>query len=165
MWCRGGCDVLETTHHIFVECPAFKTTRLIHKTNLVAHVRQLLEPTDLPITAEDKANLTKYTERLFCDGKAWPGGVCRYYLGVVPSIEVILGSSRARTVPRLRLVTRLANTWHTEAIRLGGRIWGQLQRRCHPEWTKRREKEIQMREELERALPLHLRARLPATAG
>ncbi|KAJ7174789.1 hypothetical protein C8R46DRAFT_1252867, partial [Mycena filopes] len=81
-WCRAGCDVLETPHHVFVECPAFQSTRGSHRESLVRHIRQILDG-PVPVNELEARNLILTADRLFVDGNSWPGGLCRYYMGVV----------------------------------------------------------------------------------
>ncbi|KAK6996264.1 hypothetical protein R3P38DRAFT_2415420, partial [Favolaschia claudopus] len=65
-------------------------------------------------------------ENLFSDHIVWPDSTSLYYLGVVPSIAGELANPLNESIPIIvqRLMTRIANAWHTQAIRLASRIWG-----------------------------------------
>ncbi|PBK82418.1 hypothetical protein ARMGADRAFT_1141296 [Armillaria gallica] len=96
--CLAGCDALETIHHVFVICPSFQ------------HLR-----TD----AADNIHFT--------DGEHWPRHISQYYLGILPPLPSALTTKPSPFQSRC-IQTRLLHTWHSAAICLAGRIWGEHQK-------------------------------------
>ncbi|KAF8995602.1 hypothetical protein BDZ89DRAFT_1029558 [Hymenopellis radicata] len=126
--CPFGCGVLDTTHHIFVECPQFHHMRLDASTSAAHQASVMLNNADAPL-----ATVLQYStlaRALFRDGPRWPVGRSRFYWGILPKLPRV--STITPTSARDRLVHRIANIWHTEAIRLAGRIWGDYKRRTRP---------------------------------
>ncbi|KAJ7117390.1 hypothetical protein C8R43DRAFT_1037477 [Mycena crocata] len=136
----------------------FSQVKHTHNLALTANVSSLLDGPGLHLSNEAKEDVIRATGHLFGDNECWPDGQCQYYLGQVPPVLPLLQLGRRPSLTQSRLATRIAHTWHSEGIRLAGRIWGQLQRKSNPEWEERRQKDIRVAKDLERTLPLHLRS-------
>lgn len=129
--CPFGCPVLDTAHHVFVDCAAFAHLRLEALESVVRDITGLLAPEDrqsyvAPPFADDVRRLTSV---LFVDdASAWPMGVSRYYLGMLPPIP----ATRDLSVAHGRCLARVLACWHVGCIRLAARIWGQYKRSLSP---------------------------------
>ncbi|KAK7038135.1 hypothetical protein R3P38DRAFT_2696655 [Favolaschia claudopus] len=164
-WCRTGCKQLETPHHIFVECPSFEAIRINHKSAIVGHTRTLLDSSEGIVDDSSKTGLITLAENLLHDHEVWPTGQSQYFLGMIPSVNSTLPDFTTgtphKTVARTRVMTRLANTWHTEVIRVASRIWGELQRRCNHQRTILMRKEKEKLGEIWKSLPTHVQRCIP----
>ncbi|KAF9027239.1 hypothetical protein BDZ89DRAFT_987420, partial [Hymenopellis radicata] len=98
--CPFGCGALDTVHHVFVTCPTFHHLRRDAYSSLI--------------------------HALFRDSRQWPQNRSRFYLGVLPKLPEINTITPPRA--RDRVIRRIASIWHSEAIRLAGRIWGDYKR-------------------------------------
>ncbi|KAJ7203081.1 hypothetical protein GGX14DRAFT_307634, partial [Mycena pura] len=59
----------------------------------------------------------------------WPLKISQYYLGRIPRVHNhITRELISDTVKRRKLASHLSADWHTNAIRLAGRIFGSIQR-------------------------------------
>ncbi|KAK6972008.1 hypothetical protein R3P38DRAFT_2471305, partial [Favolaschia claudopus] len=128
--CRLGCKDLETPPHIFVECPSFDAIRLNHKTAIVGHTRALLQSSKGIVKQDAWPNILALAENLWQDHAIWPCGITQYYLGMIPSVFPALNPrseshQTSSPIALNRFGIRLANSWHTEAIRVTSRIWGE----------------------------------------
>ena len=124
-YCRFGCDQLETAHHVFVHCPQFRDLRDTAVAHLISETSELLAAAETP--APTQVALVQIASSLFADNEMWPLRSSRYYLGLTPIIPAHLVAPR--------LLQRVAHAWHLCAIRLAGRIWGDLKRRSKPPFT------------------------------
>ncbi|KAJ7460333.1 hypothetical protein FB451DRAFT_1271046 [Mycena latifolia] len=120
--CRAGCDAIEDQHHIFVVCERYAEWREKAAEDLYRRTNNKLA----------EKGIEEVNRSLFSDNKSiWPLHYSTYYLGHLPKIEPHLprkiGENGDRVV-RTRLAHHLASDWHTAAIRLAGRIWGDWQR-------------------------------------
>lgn len=137
LMCRHGCSAIETWHHIFLDCPVFTDLRETAAFQLVTETCKVLEGIDVPDSTlqyvRDSANTIFRDSSVF-----WPQHESRYYMGLIPPIEdIITIPTCVPGVTRVRVVTRIAQTWHSMSIRLAGRIWGNHKRRVAPYNTAR----------------------------
>ncbi len=131
-WCRFGCPVLESTHHVYANCPYFVGLRKTAALNLHNRVQTVLQSFRTELV--DHPDLQHYCSTIFSDGAIWPGGQAVFYRGLIPEISGLLhppSISHLSTLQISRLITRLANETHTSAIHLAGRIWGELHTAYH----------------------------------
>ncbi|KAK1229492.1 hypothetical protein PQX77_007442 [Marasmius sp. AFHP31] len=121
-WCSFGCTELETDHHIFAECPQFSSIRNQTTNRLTSSTESMVQKPLYALGKTDQDELIQLASRLFVDSDVWPTHRTRYYLGTLPDLT--------RAVSRIsqRTRTAIAQLWHTEAIRLAGRIWGDYKR-------------------------------------
>ncbi|KAF9019114.1 hypothetical protein BDZ89DRAFT_959528 [Hymenopellis radicata] len=126
--CPFGCGVLDTIHHVFVECPTFHHMRHDATASLVTHTRTILNNAGAPLLII--AHYCSLGRALFRDSQQWPLHRSRFYFGVLPKLPHINAITPTRA--RDQVVHRIANVWHSEAIRLAGRIWGDYKRRLRP---------------------------------
>ncbi|GBE78620.1 hypothetical protein SCP_0115090 [Sparassis crispa] len=123
--CHFGCDALETAHHVFVICPVFAPHREHARTDTLTETSGILTtaaaPDDLSVQILSSARI------LFTDHDMWPLYHARYFLGVLPPLP------EGETLPRRRLLLRIAHCWHRACIFLAGRIWAEYKRRLHPD--------------------------------
>ncbi|KAF9028044.1 hypothetical protein BDZ89DRAFT_1066395, partial [Hymenopellis radicata] len=139
--CPFGCGVVDTIHHIFVECPRYHHMRHQASTSAAHHASTILNNADVPL-----AVVTRYTRvahTLFRDSPRWPLAHSRFYWGLLPKLPRV--NPITPSAAHDRIVHRIANAWHTEAIRLTGRIWGDYKRGTRPvtdQQFQRKEKPI-----------------------
>ncbi|KAK7048603.1 hypothetical protein R3P38DRAFT_2870378 [Favolaschia claudopus] len=157
-WCRMGCKQLETPHHIFVECPSFEAIRINHKSAIAGHTRTLLDSSEGIFDDISRKRLTNVAQNLLRDNEVWPTGQSQYFLGLAPNLNT---ETALTTVAKTRVMTRLANTWHTEMIRVASRIWGELQRRCNHQRANFMRKEKERVGDIWRSLPPHVQRSIP----
>ncbi|KAK7027262.1 hypothetical protein VNI00_015351 [Paramarasmius palmivorus] len=136
-WCSFGCAELETTHHIFTECPRFAHFRTHAKDSLVSTTTSLVQRQPYHLTKDEQAAIVTASSQLFADTDIWPLKRTRYYLGSMPNISNIVHSLSTNQ----RAHTAIVQSWHVAAIRLAGRIWGEYRRvtspsRMRPERSK-----------------------------
>ncbi|KAK7032095.1 Nucleosomal histone H3-Lys79 methylase [Paramarasmius palmivorus] len=136
-WCSFGCAELETTHHIFTECPRFAHFRAHAKDSLVSTTTSLVQRQPYHLTKDEQAVIVTASSQLFADTDIWPLRRTHYYLGSMPNISNIVHSLSTNQ----RAHTAIVQSWHVAAIRLAGRIWGEYRRvtspsRMRPERTK-----------------------------
>lgn len=126
MSCRRCGFIRETTHHIFVDCPAFRHMRKEATKAMLAEVRRTI----MPMQADIWDAIVHASELIFCDGEmdgTWSLGHTRYYLGRVPDVFRIAHAGDAANGSDLRcLLIRVDSAWHLAGIRLAGRIWGDM---------------------------------------
>ncbi|KNZ80992.1 hypothetical protein J132_03286 [Termitomyces sp. J132] len=134
--CRFGCRLVsEDEHHIFVDCPRFADMRresyleVVHLTS--NKCSELIEKG--LITADTTRRLSHAAKSLFRDDSSvWPLHNSAYYLGRVPDVLRLLWSEidsvHGPSLEHRRQAHYFASAWHLSAIRLAGRIWGQVQR-------------------------------------
>jgi hypothetical protein len=122
MFCRFGCSSLEDAHHLFVECPFFEHLRDEYSRLLISDVDHMLANTSLPNSLS--SHLLHMVTHLFKDGVSWPLGSSRFYLGLIPPLLPPNLLNESLSLEATRLITRLAHSCHSHAIRLTGRIWG-----------------------------------------
>lgn len=126
-WCRFGCSVFETTHHVFAHCPTFASLRALALSSLRTEVAGLLATAESPATLT--SSLLRTTSALFeDDADTWPQYATRYYLGTMPPTSF----EEALSLADRRVVSSVCNAWHAASIRLAGRIWGDYKRRIRP---------------------------------
>lgn len=125
-YCTFGCPDVETTHHIFIDCPTFKQYRESATAELLRSVRTCLSDVDIPIATANR--IIRLSSNLFLDdAQTWPLHASRYYLGNVPRIT----SRSPQSLSEQRLFARITGLWHTSCIRLAGHIWGEYKRRIY----------------------------------
>ncbi|KAK0485574.1 hypothetical protein EDD18DRAFT_1083107 [Armillaria luteobubalina] len=96
-YCRLGCRAIESPHHIFMECPDFPVLRAAAESFL----------SDCSTT--------------------WPLTDTQFYLGHIPPLDHCLPqlSFNSRIV-RNCVLRNVHSAWHLVAVRLTGRIYGDL---------------------------------------
>jgi hypothetical protein len=83
------------------------------------------------------SGLLSIAKSLFKNGDIWPLHYSFFYLGLTPQIPWDLTEDgQSNSVSRRQLTYHISHDWHLEAIRLAGRIWGNVQR----EMARRNEK-------------------------
>jgi hypothetical protein len=114
---------LEDAHHIFVHCPRFSNLRDEYSKSLLSDTERLMSDSNLPPPL--LSHLQRTTVHLFQDNSSWPlHSSSRFYLGLLPPLLPPTTSSQSLTTQSQRLLTRLAHSCHTSAIRLAARIGG-----------------------------------------
>ncbi|KAJ7728475.1 hypothetical protein B0H16DRAFT_1894093 [Mycena metata] len=88
--------------------------------------RASLKLAEKDIEETDAVGLLAAAKSLFIDDEhVWPLQKSVYYLGHIPKVDPLVPKLPTLAVlTRSRLVQTLAADWHTAAIRLAGRIWG-----------------------------------------
>ncbi|KII90980.1 hypothetical protein PLICRDRAFT_697396 [Plicaturopsis crispa FD-325 SS-3] len=124
--CRFGCETSESAHHIFVECPRYTEWRRMTADDVVGRTRMKLAEQEVPEPAQQR--LLHTAKSLFCDDECWPFHQSLFYYGQLPPLPALLPQTEMSYISRKRLLHHLAADWHTSAIRLAGRIFGDLQR-------------------------------------
>ncbi|KAF9463157.1 hypothetical protein BDZ94DRAFT_640713 [Collybia nuda] len=137
--CQLGCDTLEDKCHIFVECPYFSQFQDDALTDIVAYTETKCTKMDTGICDEAIGRLLFAAKSLLTNvSSVWPLHCSTYYLGWIPDIATIVGPFSnihpPMTIPKYNLCQRrfihhIASEWHLRAIRLAGRIWGEVQRK------------------------------------
>ncbi|KAF8169247.1 hypothetical protein BJ912DRAFT_862213 [Pholiota molesta] len=130
-WCRFGCPVLETSHHIFSTCPRFSQLRI----NATAELRTITETTleTFRTDFQHLPDLAQLIDGFFLDPYSWPTTRTYYYFGVIPKINLL-----PHNLPHLsdiqlqRIHQHISNDLHSSAIKLAGRIWGIVRRSFSP---------------------------------
>lgn len=115
-WCRFGCNEIETTHHLFVLCPHFSVLRASSSESITEEIASLIPPDMCPAT---QMSILDITRALFEDSDQWPAYLTRYYLGFTPVIS---------SLP-WHIFQTISNIWHTESIKLAGKIWAAVRRK------------------------------------
>ncbi|KAF5373304.1 hypothetical protein D9615_007407 [Tricholomella constricta] len=118
-WCRYGCHVLESPHHLFTHCHAFDTLRQSAVHDLLSSVDTALDDSVPPPAQRTLIGLTR---SLFSDDASWPTGQTRYYMGFLPPIDHL-------HLPQ-SLHTRISHLWHTASIHLAGRVWAKARQKA-----------------------------------
>nr|VWP00788.1 N/A [Ganoderma boninense] len=127
--CHFGCDILETPHHLFVECPHFAAVRDEAKDAVVRDTSVLLQAAKTPLPSEVLLHIAC---SLFSDdAHVWPQTLSHYFLGTVPPLPAVAVTQGAELSTR-RLLSRIAALWHSASIRLVARIWGSYKRTLSP---------------------------------
>lgn len=121
--------VLDDQHHIFVTCPSFHHLRQQYLQRVLKETTALLEEFHLSPTTHHA--LLRAASTLFDDAAlTWPEYRSRYYLGLITSLAHLSPTGvYLPTKDRERFTHRVAHLWHTVAIQLAGRIWGEWSRR------------------------------------
>ncbi|KAK0494424.1 hypothetical protein EDD18DRAFT_1174155 [Armillaria luteobubalina] len=123
--CLAGCDDLETMHHIFVLCPSFDHLRNDAANTVHMETSKMLHNADVPLSI--CIPWLHLVRKIFMDREHWPRHISQYYLGILPPLPPAL-TTKASPFQSKRLQTRLLHSWHSTAIRLAGRIWGNYQK-------------------------------------
>ena len=126
-WCRFGCPVFETTHHIFTACPRFSCLRERATQKLVSTVSTVLDT--FRTSPDNHPQLMSVVSSLFHDSDVWPTGHSFYYYGIIPILRSESGNT---SLEHRRLLHRLANDCHTATIYLASRIWGLVRKTFSP---------------------------------
>ncbi|KAJ6517940.1 hypothetical protein C8R47DRAFT_1205037 [Mycena vitilis] len=126
--CRLGCSDIEDMHHIFVMCPRYAEWRSKVTAELLQRTRAKLAEKE--IEEVEAPNLLEAVKSIFVDDETvWPLKYSVYFIGHLPPIEPLIPiHPNLTTLTRSRLAHTFAADWHTAAIRLAGRIWGDWQR-------------------------------------
>ena len=136
--CRFGCNKIEDVHHIFTNCPLFTKLREDASKEVDINTASILEK-ETGISKELEMELRNIAKSLFSDcHQSWPLARTQYYLGFVPKFKHCLEGADLSYLKRNRLTNSIHTTWHTVAIRLAGRIWGDTLRRIASQETKHR---------------------------
>ncbi|KAK0475433.1 hypothetical protein IW261DRAFT_1494167 [Armillaria novae-zelandiae] len=125
--CISGCDSLETIHHVFVSCPAYRSFRQQATKTLITETSRILDSAEVPLLF--CSSFLQVIRRLFEDGPDWPQSLSRFYLGLTPLLPCRTGLPEVKAT---RLLACIAHIWHTSSIRLAGRIWAEYKRRVRP---------------------------------
>jgi hypothetical protein len=127
--CRFGCDAVETPHHLFVDCPRFNDWRTVDSES-----RDVIRRTSLKLDEQDvdlihRSRIIHAAESPFRDdGAVWPLGSSLFYLGQLPSFDILVPEDQlSDPILRRKLLSHLASDWHSACIRLAGRIFGYFQ--------------------------------------
>jgi hypothetical protein len=140
--CRFGCHTAEDPHHLFVTCPAFRDLRAEYSHSLISDVSHTLG--DHPLPNPLRSHLDGLVVRLFQDDACWPLGSSLFFLGLLPPLLPRNYSESSLTPDTHRILSRVAQSCHTSAIRLAARIWGLAARHAassssttlpHPPWA------------------------------
>ncbi len=132
--CRMGCQTVEDVHHIFTICPSFAEYRTEARRKVVDDTSKLIDKEKL-LEASEREKIMNLAESLFSDCLIWPLKCTQYYLGHIPRID---DHMQVGSVKQERLRHNLHSMWHLAAIRLAGRIWGEVQRRMAIQSNTRR---------------------------
>jgi len=125
--CRFGCGEIEDEHHIFVSCKCYEKWRSETQAGLYEKTERKL--CEAEINEVDGQSILQLAKSLFSDGPLWPLYYSFYYLGHVPNIDAHLpNNATISTMACHRLIHHFSQDWHLTAIRLAGRIFGDLQR-------------------------------------
>lgn len=84
-YCRFGCDALETTHHVFAHCAAFKDLRTSAAQSILDDTSEQLRAAETPFPYTDIV-LDTAKKILTNDSSVWPQHSTRYYLGTLPPV-------------------------------------------------------------------------------
>ncbi|KAL6306091.1 hypothetical protein BKA93DRAFT_729957 [Sparassis latifolia] len=127
--CRFGCDAIEDAYHIFVRCPRFESWREETSQALVARTEMKLDEQETE--TDDQKAILHAAKSLFKDTPViWPLYYTFYFLGHIPNLEPLLPDppkDRDGRMRRCKLLHHLSADWHLVAIRLAGRIFGDVQ--------------------------------------
>lgn len=133
--CRFRCKTeYKDDHHIFVVCPRFSNfRRQFSEENSRNTDNRCKELVDKGLISHEIASqIIRVAKSLFInDRSVWPLHTTKFYFGRIPKVLGILQLQNTGSEPTLetrRLAHFFASLWHTSAIRLAGRIWGQVQR-------------------------------------
>jgi hypothetical protein len=125
--CRFGCPTIEDMHHLFVECKHYEVWR--QETSVQLRMRTMDKLTEKGLPTHEQEPLLHTAESLFIDSSnVWPLHHSFYYLGHIPKLDPLLSTSSLSDFSKNRLLYNIASDWHTIAIRLAGRIFGDYQR-------------------------------------
>ncbi len=132
--CRFGCTAIEDVHHIFAACPVFERFRKEATNDVEAATAKILQKEN-GVSNEMEKEIRETAKSLFSDCvQYWPLARTQYYLGFVPNLKVhFQGRVNMSYLKKERLRSSIHTTWHTAAIRLTGRIWGDVLRRVAPQ--------------------------------
>ncbi|KAJ6607833.1 hypothetical protein B0H10DRAFT_1817044 [Mycena sp. CBHHK59/15] len=126
--CRFGCNAVEDTHHIFVECGRYESWRVRAVEDLWKKTTMKLDEKGVEETAR-KGLLTAVKFLFARNDDIWLLKQSFYYLGHVPQLDKLLPTGAVQNaITRERLLYHRATDWHLTAIRLAGRIFGDYQR-------------------------------------
>jgi hypothetical protein len=127
--CRLGCCMIETPHHIFVECPIFQTFRNETAKEILRVTEKALESGKKEL--HEYPGLRNAAESFLTDCSiTWPLTLTQFYLGHIPPLErYIHRASCSSTVMHDRLLRNIHSAWHVAAVRLTGRIYGDFLQR------------------------------------
>ncbi|KAJ7837615.1 hypothetical protein B0H13DRAFT_1733192 [Mycena leptocephala] len=126
--CRLCSNVIESMHHIFVDCRKFEGWRTEAGAEVATRTERKLA--EMGIALWDQQPILRAAKSLFVDDPIiWPLKMSQYYLGQVPRTDdLITPALIPETIKRRKLSVHLASDWHTSSIRLAGRIFGSVQR-------------------------------------
>ncbi|KAF9255602.1 hypothetical protein L218DRAFT_883808, partial [Marasmius fiardii PR-910] len=148
-WCSLGCRLYETAHHLFVTCSRFDAMRGEACTTILSETKKILD-NSATLEEEMVTHLLMMARNLFTDHEdTWPLHLSRYYLGTLPPLPY----HASGTVETRRLTARIYKGWHSIAIRLAGRIWGEYKRLKRTPFTR----PAQSSTDVTKELPDHLR--------
>ena len=127
--CRLGCEAIETSHHLFVDCQCYTEWREGATEEIAKKTKLKLDT--MEIEGDTRERLSEAAKSLFTDDpKVWPLHQSMYYLGQLPKLDnFISNNSKISSILKRRLKSHIASDWHTTAIRLAGRIFGDFQKR------------------------------------
>jgi hypothetical protein len=127
--CRLGCDAIETDRHLFVHCSQYKQWRIEAAKDIIAKTELKLETMKIEGIVRD--NLLHAAKFLFMDEPSvWPLHHTMFYLGQIPDLDGLFASGHnIKDITLKRIKTHISSDWHTAAIRLAGRIFGDYQKR------------------------------------
>jgi hypothetical protein len=132
-YCEFGCQEAQTMHHIFVECVTFASLRKEATIQAVASVKRTLESFKMET---DRHPFLDIAESLFCDSVIWPASHSAYYLGWLPKLEEYFPQIITSHPDTAKLNRDITADLHIIAIRLAGRIWGQITRGRTARWRE-----------------------------
>ncbi|KAJ7895328.1 hypothetical protein B0H13DRAFT_1624445, partial [Mycena leptocephala] len=126
--CRFGCDAVEDSHHLFVECRRYDEWRANAAEEMGRKADQKLAERGVEEAARKRLLAT--AKSLFCnDPEVWPLKHSFYYLGHIPPLDPLLPHDIFESrLSRERLLHYFSAEWHLASIRLAGRIFGDYQR-------------------------------------
>ncbi|KAJ3019134.1 hypothetical protein NUW54_g165 [Trametes sanguinea] len=120
--------LVETAHHLFVDCPAFDHLRTSATTEVLRDTSKQLRAAET--TPPQTEAVLRFTSALFSDStEVWPQYSSAYYLGTMPSLPQSLFPAN---LPSQRLLTRVMQSWHLASIHLTSRIWSAYKRQFFP---------------------------------
>ncbi|KAG8775023.1 hypothetical protein FRC16_004910, partial [Serendipita sp. 398] len=133
--CEYGCGMLQDEHHIFVICPYFSDMRREANKMIADGTEKLLKKVDIDEGQKDQFRII--AKSLLYDNVIWPLQQSRFYLGFVPPMNHIQNDMDRKE--KLNIKHSLAIIWHTEMIKLCGRIWGSIMRERDRKWSVEKE--------------------------
>ena len=134
-FCRFRCIATEDVHHIFTTCPSFDKFRKEALERVMEKTEKIISKEKMGDEAETE--IKHRAKSLFNDcPRSWPLERSQYYLGHIPPLKTILNPAISDHIKREKIAHNIHSIWHMSAIRLTGRIWGDLIRRIAPKQTR-----------------------------